>query len=127
MPIPILSYTAQDTANAFWDMLIPLSPTFKGNKNGRFTQRQLDLWKKFLSIKVPGRSITKDVWTLFLEFTSIVDPDFIDHDEDGECQSIRIAWFIVKINSLSSRMKDRESFGPCCQRVHSNLELWIRN
>jgi len=33
---------------------------------------------------VPGRSITKDVWTLFLEFTSIIDPDFIDHDEDGE-------------------------------------------
>lgn len=65
-------------------MLIPLSPTFKGNKNGRFTQHQLNLWKKFLAIKVPGRSITKDVWTLFLEFTSIIDPDFIDHDEDGE-------------------------------------------
>lgn len=55
--------TALESAVAFWDLLMPSAPTF-GEEADKFTQRQLNLWKTFLTEKGNGRAISKDTWML---------------------------------------------------------------
>ncbi len=76
---------ALENALAFWDLILPASPTFKKEgSDGTFTQHQLDLWKKFLSEHTGGRAISKDTWTQFLDFTREINADFSNHDFDGK-------------------------------------------
>ncbi|CAO1615171.1 unnamed protein product [Jaminaea pallidilutea] len=68
-----------DTALAFWDLLLPHSPTFS-DQGGSFTQAQYELWKRYLTDEVKSRTVSKDTWSLFLDFTRDIDPDFTTHD-----------------------------------------------
>lgn len=61
---------------------MPFSPTF-GTSTDKFSQTQLDLWKKFLLEKGNGRAISKDTWMLFLDFTDEIDANFKTHDFDA--------------------------------------------
>lgn len=76
---------ALENALAFWDLILPASPTFKKEgSDGMFTQHQLELWKKFLSEHTGGRAVSKDTWTQFLDFTREINADFSNHDFDGK-------------------------------------------
>ena len=52
---------ALETALAFWRLLMPYSPTWGPES---FTERQLDMWEKFLTTQTGGRAISRDTWTL---------------------------------------------------------------
>ncbi|UZJ51562.1 hypothetical protein CBS101457_000882 [Exobasidium rhododendri] len=71
-----------DSALAFWDLLMPSSPTY-GDGPDHFSPRQLELWKEFLTEKGNGRAISKDTWLLFLDFTKEIDSSFKSHDFDA--------------------------------------------
>lgn len=87
--IRLQSAAALDTALAFWDLLMPHSPTFEGSAaGGTFTQHQLDLWKRFLTETTNGRAVSKDTWSLFLDFTRDIDPTFESHDFDAAWPSL---------------------------------------
>ncbi|SNX82630.1 related to DCN1 - scaffold-type E3 ligase [Melanopsichium pennsylvanicum] len=74
---------ALENALAFWDLILPASPTFqREGSEGTFTQMQLELWKKFLQEQTGGRAISKDTWTQFLDFTKEINSDFSNHDLD---------------------------------------------
>ncbi|CEH12478.1 Uncharacterized conserved protein [Ceraceosorus bombacis] len=78
-----------DTAVAFWRLLLPISPSYaREGSSGRFTSRQLDLWEKYLTNETGGRAISKDTWTLFLDFTKEIDADFKEHDFDAAWPSV---------------------------------------
>ncbi|CBQ70655.1 conserved hypothetical protein [Sporisorium reilianum SRZ2] len=79
---------ALENALAFWDLVLPASPTFDSDGNGgKFTQQQLDLWKQFLTQQTGGRAVSKDTWTQFLDFTKEINADFSNHDFDEEEQA----------------------------------------
>lgn len=79
---------ALENALAFWDLILPASPTFqREGSSGTFTQQQLDLWKRFLSEQTGGRAVSKDTWVQFLDFTKEINSDFSNHDFDGKYYS----------------------------------------
>lgn len=96
----VLCYsTALETALAFWDLLLPSSPTFSTN-GGSFTQQQLDLWKEYLTETTNNRAVSKDTWSLFLDFTRDIDPEFDTHDVDAAWPSVIdgfVAWAREKL------------------------------
>lgn len=76
---------ALENALAFWDLVLPASPTFqRAGSQGTFTQAQLYLWKRFLSEQTRGRAVSKDTWMQFLDFTKEINSDFSNHDFDGK-------------------------------------------
>jgi DCN1-like protein 1/2 len=76
---------ALENALAFWDLILPASPTFqREGSDGSFTQHQFELWKRFLSEQTGGRAVSKDTWTQFLDFTKEINQDFSNHDFDGK-------------------------------------------
>ncbi|KAK0564721.1 Scaffold-type E3 ligase [Tilletia horrida] len=78
-----------DSALAFWDLIIPCAPAFEGNGgDGTFTHRQLNLWKQYLSETMKGRAISKDTWSLFLDFITQINSEFSNHDLDGAWPSV---------------------------------------
>lgn len=80
---------ALENALAFWDLVLPASPTFqRAGSQGTFTQAQLDLWKRFLSEQTRGRAVSKDTWMQFLDFTKEINSDFSNHDFDAAWPSI---------------------------------------
>ncbi|EPQ28259.1 uncharacterized protein PFL1_04086 [Pseudozyma flocculosa PF-1] len=94
-----------ETALAFWDLVLPASPTFEGSEaGGKFTQAQLELWKRFLSEKTGGRAVSKDTWTQFIDFTREIDRDFGNHDFDAAWPSVIddfVEW--AKVNGGASK------------------------
>ncbi|KAJ1032729.1 hypothetical protein NDA16_000750 [Ustilago loliicola] len=80
---------ALENALAFWDLILPASPTFqREGSSGTFSQQQLDLWKKFLSEQTGGRAVSKDTWVQFLDFTKEINADFSNHDFDAAWPSV---------------------------------------
>ncbi|KAJ9477499.1 Defective in cullin neddylation protein 1 [Pseudozyma hubeiensis] len=80
---------ALENALAFWDLVLPASPTFQRDGSaGNFTQAQLELWKRFLSEQTGGRAVSKDTWIQFLDFTKEIDGDFSNHDFDAAWPSV---------------------------------------
>ncbi|XJO72905.1 hypothetical protein BDV3_003966 [Batrachochytrium dendrobatidis] len=59
-----------ESALAFWDLLL----------KDRYTH--LNMWKEFLE-EAHGKSITKDTWCLFWDFTESINEDFSNYDDDG--------------------------------------------
>eukprot|EP00842_Homolaphlyctis_polyrhiza_P005599 jgi/Hompol1/603/HPOL_002546-RA len=57
-------------ALAFWDMLL----------TNRY--KHLDMWKTFLQ-ETHRKSITKDTWNLFWDFTETINDDFSNYEDDG--------------------------------------------
>lgn len=45
--------------------------------------KYLDLWIQFLTEQNKGRNITKDTWSLFLDFVSQVDESMNNYDPEG--------------------------------------------
>jgi len=60
-----------DVAIELWKMLL----------KDRF--RFLNVWCNFLSENHPGRGITKDTWSLLLEFTKQINSDMSNYDSEG--------------------------------------------
>ncbi|SAM77774.1 related to DCN1-scaffold-type E3 ligase [Ustilago bromivora] len=80
---------ALENALAFWDLILPASPTFQREGGlGTFTQQHLDQWKKFLSEQTGGRAVSKDTWVQFLDFTKEINQDFSNHDFDAAWPSV---------------------------------------
>ncbi|KAJ1033309.1 hypothetical protein NDA13_001302 [Ustilago tritici] len=80
---------ALENALAFWDLILPASPTFqREGGSGTFTQQHLDQWKKFLSEQTGGRAVSKDTWVQFLDFTKEINQDFSNHDFDAAWPSV---------------------------------------
>ncbi len=80
---------ALDNALAFWDLVLPASPTFaRDGGEGTFTHGQLELWKRFLSEQTGGRAVSKDTWMQFLDFTKEINGDFSNHDFDAAWPSV---------------------------------------
>ncbi|CAD6887679.1 unnamed protein product [Tilletia controversa] len=102
-----------DSAVAFWDLIIPCAPVFEGNHDmsgtpGEFSQRQLDLWKEYLSETMKGRAISKDTWSLFLDFITQINEDFSNHDLDGAWPSV-IDDFVTWAQKRSAANDEMES------------------
>lgn len=47
-----------------------------------FTKTHFDLWLEFQKKK--GRAVSKDTWSLFIDFIRSIDADFKDYDDSGE-------------------------------------------
>lgn len=62
---------SMDEAKILWN--VTLGPRY----------RYLDMWIEFLTKHNKGRNITKDTWSLFFEFTRLVDESLEDYDPDG--------------------------------------------
>ncbi len=106
---------ALENALAFWDLILPASPTFKKEgSDGMFTQHQLELWKKFLSEHTGGRAVSKDTWTQFLDFTREINADFSNHDFDGkQCYYQRTiqSHLLILVLFLCSRVRSGLAIG----------------
>ncbi|KAH8928601.1 DUF298-domain-containing protein [Atractiella rhizophila] len=72
-----------DTAIALWSLLLPLStaPT-------QFTNLHLELWTEFLNGPYKSKAISKDSWTLFLDFWKTSRGDLSEHDLDAAWPSV---------------------------------------
>ncbi|PWZ03251.1 DUF298-domain-containing protein [Testicularia cyperi] len=80
---------ALENAIAFWDLVLPASPTFqRDGSTGTFTRKQLEMWKKFLVDETGNRAVSKDTWTQFLDFTKEINHDFSNHDFDAAWPSV---------------------------------------
>ncbi|GAA5923382.1 hypothetical protein JCM3775_007521 [Rhodotorula graminis] len=66
-----------DIARELWNLLIPLDP------DSTFPARHLAQWLAFLEGK-GGRAVSRDTWSLFLDFARSVDESFSNYDEEGE-------------------------------------------
>ncbi|KAK4701699.1 DCN1-like protein 1/2, partial [Phenoliferia sp. Uapishka_3] len=70
-----------DIASEFWNLLVPLDP------DSTFPQEHLAMWQDFL-VERGSRAVSKDTWTLFLEFTRTIDRAFAQHDEEAAWPSL---------------------------------------
>ncbi|SPO21635.1 related to DCN1 - scaffold-type E3 ligase [Ustilago trichophora] len=94
---------ALENALAFWDLILPASPTFqREGSQGTFTQQQLDLWKRFLTEQTGGRAVSKDTWTQFLDFTKEINADFSNHDFDAAWPSVIDDFVLWAKDNMSS-------------------------
>ncbi|ODN96517.1 defective in Cullin neddylation protein 1 [Cryptococcus wingfieldii CBS 7118] len=78
---------ALETAIPFWSLFFP--PAFNStpsalshvpdNSPPQFTQPELDLWIEFVTQK--NRAISKDTWSLLVDFARQIDKEFKEYDE----------------------------------------------
>ena len=47
-----------------------------------FTNEDFDMWIEFQRKK--GKAVSKDTWSLFVDFIRSIDGDFKEYDEEGE-------------------------------------------
>ena len=53
-----------------------------GSDPPQFTQSHFDAWIEFQKLK--GKAVSKDTWSLFIDFIRSIDGDFKIYDEEGE-------------------------------------------
>ncbi|WWD21940.1 hypothetical protein CI109_106428 [Kwoniella shandongensis] len=78
-----------DTAVDLWTLFIPpalsSSPSalshLPDNSSPHFTQTEFALWLEF--IKQKGKAVSKDTWSLFVDFVRSIDMDFKEYDDEG--------------------------------------------
>lgn len=68
-------------ASELWNLLIPLDP------DSQFPAEHLSWWQEFL-VERGSKAVSKDTWTLFLEFTRTIDPLFLRHDDEAAWPSL---------------------------------------
>lgn len=68
---PLQKSLPLEVAIPLWKILLP----------GKFAK--LDDWCEFVHQK-HGKAITRDTWTLFLDFVTTVSPDLSNYDDDGD-------------------------------------------
>lgn len=50
-----------------------------------FTSKHLEMWCEFQRKK--GKAVSKDTWSLFVDFARSIDKDFKEYDDSGECSA----------------------------------------
>lgn len=77
-----------------WPILFPAAPSNLFQPDSAFApcsstqSNYLAEWISFLRTEKKGRSISKDVWTLFLDFTTDIDTNFEKYDIDAAWPSV---------------------------------------
>jgi len=82
-----------DTAQEFWNLLLP-----HGSSGGALTGKSTDditgwqerynrWWSEFLTQK-GSKGVSKDTWTMFLDFVRSIDAKFSTHDIEGAWPSV---------------------------------------
>lgn len=83
-------YRADEPALDMWQLFIPpalsarpsaLSHESSGNAP-QYTQEHFEKWIEFQRKK--GKAVSKDTWTLLVDFIRSIDADFKEYDESGE-------------------------------------------
>ena len=99
LPVPPLTpYHADVAALSLWPIFIQpalesspsalshLPPGAPPNTSSalppQFTSRHFELWIEFQTKK--GKAVSKDTWSLFVDFIRTIDSDFKEYDEAGE-------------------------------------------
>ena len=57
-------------------------PTASSSDPPQFSKADFDAWIEFQRQK--GKAVSKDTWTLFIDFVRSIDKDFKEYDEEGE-------------------------------------------
>ncbi|KAK8846632.1 hypothetical protein IAR55_005719 [Kwoniella newhampshirensis] len=78
-----------DTAIDLWTLFIPpalsASPSalshFPDNSAPQFTHTEFEYWIEFMKQK--GKAVSKDTWSLFVDFVRSIDKDFKEYDDEG--------------------------------------------
>ncbi|WWD08085.1 hypothetical protein V865_006195 [Kwoniella europaea PYCC6329] len=78
-----------DTALDLWTLFIPpalsSSPSAlacsSDNRPPEFTEEEFDLWIEFMKKK--GKAVSKDTWSLLVDFIRTIDKDFKEYDDEG--------------------------------------------
>ncbi|GAA5911893.1 NEDD8 ligase DCN1 [Sporobolomyces salmoneus] len=76
-----------EIAQELWNLLIPLDPALKTKSGNGFDQERLGWWIEFLT-ENGSKVVSKDTWSLFLEFTRTIDGDFGNYDEEAAWPSL---------------------------------------
>ncbi|MBW0516168.1 hypothetical protein O181_055883 [Austropuccinia psidii MF-1] len=74
---------ALDTAIAFWEMVLPLTPCLDWSI---FKPQYLQWWTELLRSR--NKSVSRDTWNLFLDFIIQVEDRFENYDEGGAWPSL---------------------------------------
>nr|XP_018265886.1 defective in Cullin neddylation protein 1 [Kwoniella dejecticola CBS 10117]OBR88044.1 defective in Cullin neddylation protein 1 [Kwoniella dejecticola CBS 10117] len=94
-PDPSTRTLQLDTAVALWTTFIPpalssnpsslsrTSDTDTGSNSGppQFTRADFDLWIEFIQKK--GKAVSKDTWSLLIDFIRSIDKEFKEYDDEG--------------------------------------------
>lgn len=59
------------------------SPNTQTDKPPAFDGDDLDMWLEFQRER--GKAVSKDTWSLFIDFMRTIDKDYKEYDEEGEC------------------------------------------
>lgn len=95
---------ALDTAIDMWNLFIPPALAARpsalsyvgasGQPSGpatstpaQFSTSDLELWLDFQ--KARGKAVSKDTWSLFLDFIRTIDAEYKEYDEEGESPPLR--------------------------------------
>ncbi|KAK4685586.1 hypothetical protein P7C73_g4561, partial [Tremellales sp. Uapishka_1] len=79
-----------DTGIDMWKLYIPpalaarpsaLSKVSSPGAPPDFTEKELGMWLEFIQKK--GKAISKDTWSLFIDFVRSIDSDFKEYDEEA--------------------------------------------
>lgn len=105
-----------------------------------FTKAHFDLWIEFQKKK--GKAVSKDTWSLFVDFIRSIDADFKEYDDSGEspfpkhelvkCDSGFDLWLTgQRRGHLQSTtlliMSERRSRERCGTARHSIMLCWLGN
>ena len=55
-----------------------------------FGEAEFELWLDFQKKK--GKAVSKDTWSLFIDFIRSIDKEFKNYDEEGECRCPFLAY-----------------------------------
>jgi len=86
---------AYEIAAGLWPLLLASAPPSMFTSDSAFTpknleqqQEYLEAWLDFLKTAKGGKTVSKDVWTLFLDFAATTDPKFESFDEYAAWPSV---------------------------------------
>lgn len=109
---------ALDVAEGIWPLLFAAAPPSLFCEASAFspadpTQQKayLGCFTQFLRTEKGGRSISKDVWNLFLEFSQTIDPEFAEFDEDAAWPSL-IDEYAAHVKGLLERGEEIKGAEP---------------
>lgn len=66
----------------------PNSPS--NDRPPEFTKAHFDSWIEFQKKK--GKAVSKDTWSLFVDFVRSIDADFKEYDDSGKCLSCMLIY-----------------------------------
>lgn len=90
----IVLWPALEIAGGIWPLLYSKAPPSLFESDSAFAPGSssqasyLRAWISFLQNEKKGRSVSRDLWTLFLDYTTSIDPKFEKFDEDAAWPSL---------------------------------------